>query len=191
MKKELDDKLVEKYPKIFRYRHSSMLSTCMCWGFEHGDGWYWLIDNLCDSIQSYIDNNSVKRRIKNKYIRYIVDTSRKIRYKLLYKNSFISKNIRKLLLKMNDMIEKRCEFERYETIPQVHASQVKEKLGGLRFYYDGGDNTIDGMVWLAEHMSDHICEECGSTKDIGRTSGWISTLCKHCAKGKQNWKQLH
>jgi hypothetical protein len=34
-----------------------MTATCMCWGITCGDGWYFLLDQLCDSIQSYIDNN--------------------------------------------------------------------------------------------------------------------------------------
>lgn len=55
MKEELDAQLCEKYPKIFKNRHSPMTETCMCWGFEHGDGWYNIIDQLCDNIQSYID----------------------------------------------------------------------------------------------------------------------------------------
>jgi hypothetical protein len=29
----------------------------MYWGFECGDGWFDLIDELCDSIQRYIDQN--------------------------------------------------------------------------------------------------------------------------------------
>ena len=32
----------------------------MCWGFAHDDGWFWILDNMCESIQSYIDNNSHK-----------------------------------------------------------------------------------------------------------------------------------
>ncbi len=57
MKVELQNKLFEKYPKIFKQKNDSMQTTCMCWGMECGDGWYWLIDNLCESIQSYTDNN--------------------------------------------------------------------------------------------------------------------------------------
>ncbi len=29
----------------------------MCWLFGCGDGWYFLVDKLCDSVQRYIDNN--------------------------------------------------------------------------------------------------------------------------------------
>ena len=56
MKQELDKKLVEKYPKIFADRHKDMRKTAMCWGFECGDGWYNIIDILCNEIQRHIDH---------------------------------------------------------------------------------------------------------------------------------------
>jgi hypothetical protein len=34
-----------------------MQESCMYWGFECRDGWFDLIDQLCDSIQRYIDQN--------------------------------------------------------------------------------------------------------------------------------------
>jgi len=57
MKKELQEALFEKYPKIFSQRNLSMKETCMCWGFECGDGWYCLIDELCEYLQFHIDHN--------------------------------------------------------------------------------------------------------------------------------------
>ena len=58
MREELDSLLCQKYPKMFVNRNKSMQETCMYWGFECSDGWFDLIDELCSSIQSYIDNNS-------------------------------------------------------------------------------------------------------------------------------------
>ena len=58
MKKELQDKLFEKYPKIFRQKDLPMQETCMCWGIECGDGWFMLIDSLCNHLQFNIDNNN-------------------------------------------------------------------------------------------------------------------------------------
>ncbi len=58
MREELDEQLVSKYPKLFVNRHKSIMETCMCWGFEHGDGWFNIIDKLCADIQSYIDRKS-------------------------------------------------------------------------------------------------------------------------------------
>jgi hypothetical protein len=53
MNDELDKKLCEKYPKIFRDRTRSMQETCMCWGFSHGDGWFDIVDSLCSGIQHH------------------------------------------------------------------------------------------------------------------------------------------
>ena len=136
MTKELDDRLVKKYPKIFADRYKSMQETAMCWGFDHGDGWYWILDELCNSIQSYIDNNP------------------------------------------------------HKNIPQVVATQVKEKFGILNFYYIGGDEYIAGMVHLAERMSWHTCEVCGSTKNIVHTKGWIKTRCKSCLREETRKRPL-
>jgi hypothetical protein len=62
---------------------------------------------------------------------------------------------------------------------QVVASQVKEKYGTLRFYYTGGDDLTDGMVWLAEAMSAVTCEICGEPGTLN-DEGWMRTLCdKH------------
>jgi len=131
MSPELDKKIVEKYPKIFADRYEDMQKTAMCWGFEHSDGWYWLLDQLCDSIQSYIDTN----------------------------NNYRDKD---------------------KQIPQVVATQVKEKWGTLNFYYTGGDDMIDGMISLAENMSSYICEICGTTENVGITIGWLTNVCKKC-----------
>jgi len=55
MTEEKDKSLCEKYPKIFRDRNRSMQETCMCWGFECGDGWYDIIDALCGTIQHHLN----------------------------------------------------------------------------------------------------------------------------------------
>lgn len=55
MKIELQNKLFEKYPKLFRQRTLPMLETSMCWGIDCGDGWYDIIDNACSIIQSHCD----------------------------------------------------------------------------------------------------------------------------------------
>ena len=63
MKKELQDKLFQEYPAIFKQKDLSMKETAMCWGIACGDGWYELIDELCGEIQNRVDN--VNRRIQN------------------------------------------------------------------------------------------------------------------------------
>ena len=65
-----------------------------------------------------------------------------------------------------------------EVVVQVKVAQIKEKFGGLRFYYDGGDDAIDGMVRMAESWAAHSCETCGAPGK-SRDGGWIKTLCDH------------
>jgi hypothetical protein len=61
-------------------------------------------------------------------------------------------------------------------VEQVIVNQIKEKFGGLRFYYSGGDDTVAGMVTMAESWADHSCETCGAPGK-SREGGWIKTLC--------------
>lgn len=61
-------------------------------------------------------------------------------------------------------------------VAQVVVEQIKEKFGGLRFYYQGGDEQIHGMVRMAEAWAGRSCEECGSPGTSGG-KGWIKTLC--------------
>lgn len=56
MKAELQKKIYEKYPKIFGQKDLPMTDTCMCWGIECGDGWYWLLDMLCQAVQDHVES---------------------------------------------------------------------------------------------------------------------------------------
>jgi len=64
----------------------------------------------------------------------------------------------------------------YKPVEQVVITQIKEKFGGLRFYYDGGNDIISGMVTMAEAWADRTCEECGKPGK-SRSGGWVRTLC--------------
>ena len=75
-----------------------------------------------------------------------------------------------------------------EIVPQVTVAQIKEKFGGLRFYYDGGDEHINGMVRMAEAWADASCEECGAPGKK-REGGWIKTLCDHHEAERQQRKK--
>jgi hypothetical protein len=61
-------------------------------------------------------------------------------------------------------------------VPQVTVAQIKEKFGGLRFYYEGGDDTIAGMVSMAESWASKTCEICG-VPATRQTTGWIKNVC--------------
>lgn len=63
---------------------------------------------------------------------------------------------------------------------QVTCSQVKEKFGGLRFYTNGTDHEVSGMIDMAEYLCRDTCMNCGSRENVTETSGWIVNLCKTC-----------
>jgi len=63
MKKELDEQLCQKYPLIFANRHQPMNETAMCWGFDCGDGWFNILDQLCLNIQYYIEWKNKKETV--------------------------------------------------------------------------------------------------------------------------------
>ncbi len=71
MKKELQDQLYEKYPKIFRQKDLSIQESCMPWGFDVEDGWFDLINNLCQFLQFHTDHNDYPQaeatQVKSKY----------------------------------------------------------------------------------------------------------------------------
>lgn len=95
MSPELDEKLCQKYPLIFKDRTlNDDRATLMCYGFCHGDGWYDIIDNLCEGIQTYCDEKKtdgdpefqvVAVQVKEKFggLRFYVDGGDDYIYKLI------------------------------------------------------------------------------------------------------------
>ncbi len=55
MDKDLDNKLCQDFPLLYRDRHASMHNTCMCWGFP-GTGWYQLLYDLSSKLEPLIQN---------------------------------------------------------------------------------------------------------------------------------------
>lgn len=93
-------------------------------------------------------------------------------------------NTREALLKDNPH-----DREIPDAVPQVVVAQIKEKFGGLRFYYEGGDDHIGGMVRIAESWAGNSCEECGAPGTSGG-KGWIKTLCPvHRAESDARYKE--
>lgn len=62
-------------------------------------------------------------------------------------------------------------------------TQVKEKFGTLRIYFNAGsDYTMtEKLIDEAEAASAKTCEDCGAPGKC-RPGGWIRTLCDKCNK---------
>ena len=83
--------------------------------------------------------------------------------------------------------EQKEKYGRGDGCKQVVAVQVKEKFGGLRFYYNGGDDVIDGMVRMAESWAANTCETCGEKGEHRVDSGWHYVACeKHARKVEED-----
>jgi len=63
MNKKLDELLCQRYPKMMVNRDKSMMVTFMCWGFECGDGWFNILDQLMGNIQHHIDWKNKKEEV--------------------------------------------------------------------------------------------------------------------------------
>lgn len=87
----------------------------------------------------------------------------------------LSDAIQSYIVRRNNFHEKNPN--KVEKVEQVTVSQIKEKFGGFRFYYDGGDSYIDGLVDMAERWADHTCEDCGQPGHNRTDLSWHKTLC--------------
>ena len=57
-------------------------------------------------------------------------------------------------------------------------TDIRAERGGMRFFTDGGDDYIMGLIHMAETMSTRMCEECGERGEMDIESG--GTLCELC-----------
>jgi len=124
MKKELEAKLIERFPQYFVDMYGDPTQTCMAFGCECGAGWFDLIYRLCEDIEKSNPEN-------------------------------------------------------------FKAEQIKEKFGGLRFYYSGGSQEVHDLVSKAENDSYEICENCGSKEEVTSEGAWILTLCSKCREQRK------
>ena len=182
MRQELDKLLCEKYPKMMVNRNKDMKETCMCWGFECGDGWFNILNQLMSQIQHHIDWKEKQRAGAIKYNEMAAQAKAgnfdlfEETMKALPNDEYKEKRLAEIVA---------GDFRQVpESIPQVTLDQVKEKFGTLRFYYSGGDDYISGMVSLAESMTAVTCENCGNPGSC-RGGGWVHTYCTPCEEARE------
>lgn len=70
MNAELENKLFEKYPKMFANAKLSPAQSPMSFGIETGDGWFNLISTACYEIASHMERKNLEfawDQIKEKF----------------------------------------------------------------------------------------------------------------------------
>lgn len=147
MNATLQNQLYEKYPQLFSNKDKTPMESPMCFGIETGDGWYEILASLCWMIKQHEDNKTWQKEWKEKQ----------------------RQNVAK-----DFGISITGDEEEYFS---VKFDQVKEKYGGLRVYFSGGDDYVEGLVSMAEAISYKICDVCGNKGEANK-GGWISVRCE-------------
>ncbi len=201
MNKDLTMKLVRRFPVIYQDYYSPMSQTCMCWGFDHGDGWFEIIWQLSLAIEEELGYSRLQERT------FLFKKSFAALWnKLIYKLSPVRLDERKWVDGQGLILVKKAERTWDAKIAQrllgnkklrgfeieriglkewaitswnygFRVGQVKEKFGTLRFYC-GGTPAIDRYVRLAERLSAITCDVCGKSGRLSSNNGWYRTLCK-------------
>jgi hypothetical protein len=171
---QFEKHMSEKFPRYFgeetRYG-----------GFAIGEGWYHIIETLVSEIDHYTKwrRNMRARDLKLDRAR---DKGRGAVTKFICRDKTPSdwdeERIDDIMATPQSITEK---------VTWIQVQQIKEKFGGLRFYYQGGNDEISGMVRMAELWAGHTCETCGD-KGHRRDGGWIRTLCDVHEKEYQDKK---
>jgi len=79
MTPELQDALYRAWPETFRQKDWDETRTAMCWGFQCGDGWWGLIDAVCEVMTAHarggahgiLEATTVKQKLGG--LRFYVD----------------------------------------------------------------------------------------------------------------------
>lgn len=179
MKKELDEKLTKAFPFLYADRHGDMRSTCMCWGFSCGDGWFDIIWNLSKKLEPLIR----KFLKENPNLSCSTCGCEKEKH---YSSATLSPG--RCLAIHKDPTSKEeppgnyraCFCDSYRS-SHPRAAQVKEKYGGLRFYMTSVNDEMRNLISEAEALSRKTCESCGKPGEA-RKGRWLRTECDECHK---------
>ena len=183
--KDFTQKMEQSYPKMFARGYG---------GIGVGEGWWKILENLCFQIQQHVSwkreqraqdlvfNRRLKRAIEARSIAPFVEA---------YKRNTGQEPSKWTIDNYEEALVTEEFREVTEAIPQVRIRQIKEKFGGLRFYYDGGDEFIHGLVRMAESWASTVCEQCGEPGML-RHGGWVQTLCdKHEAERQEEYRKRY
>lgn len=91
-----------------------------------------------------------------------------------------------------ELIKELCEKLEVLQLKNFEVIQVKEKFGGLRFYYSIREELervgeIDHLIDEAGGKSYKTCETCGKPGK-SEDDGWITTLCPACRENREKSK---
>ena len=167
MTPELDKKLVEDFPLLYRDRYESPRKTALCWGFP-GDGWEPLIRKLSEKLEGYNRGHPeeciVVTQVKEKF--------GSLRYYYYVENKITP--WRELCYKVRSFLFRRKLGVWYWKVRHIRERIYKTEL-----------EKMESLIDKAEMDSEFICEWCGAVGKI-KPTGWVLTLCDNCY---EEWKK--
>lgn len=150
---EYDQFMVNTFRNQFCERNRSMKETCMCWGFEIGKGWHYILYDLCCKLDYIEKTHGIGiqwSQIKEKY------GSARFYHKFIYGNKAIYKNKWLSFLSLFGF--------KYKLISNEET----------RYVYD----IIYALVEKAEEETNRTCEVSGEVYYHPKISfnGWIYAM---------------
>jgi hypothetical protein len=161
--------IIKNYPLLFLDEKTTHTVT-----FECEIGWYDIIEAACACL--YFNYEAAATSLKY-YSNILENVDEEFNKRLRYRHRPESK----------ESFIKECEDKKAEYIGIVEKikgnlprfTQIKEKFGALRMYYDGGDDCAEAIVNFVELLSYSICESCGSIGSLNE--GPVITIrCEPC-----------
>lgn len=166
MSPELEQKLIEKYPVLFRDVNEPVTKSCMAFGCEFSDGWYKLLDELCEYITRLSNRTDLLKLNKE----YHTEENRGFIY---LKRPTISFTQVKEKFGMMRIYWTGNGIENWEEICAKVQQDDRERA--VNKYYDEIQNAID----YVEFLSSRVCESCGQPGKLSN-KGWIKVRCENC-----------
>lgn len=191
MNRKNTQRLLRKFPFLYRGYYKPMRETCMCWGFECGDGWFDILWTLSGLLDRQIKIGKFRRALDAVALSFT-----KVWNSIIYRLSppgshdFMAR-LAGRLTPSGDVVKdakralglKRLVLFPY---PLFEVVQVKEKYGTLQFYCRGrlgkgaSPEGIQLLIQAAESASETTCEICGSSGKLYEDDCWMHVACKLC-----------
>jgi len=181
---DFEQYLFKKYPNLFPTNDKGELlpQQYRCWN-DCPKGWESIIDNLCGCIDGYIKCTSRSVPNPDEKLRFFLSKAWFVITRKIDKFFFSNNNLRvSKLRKFTNKIGCRYFLSKQlyisQSPPPVKIEQYKEKFGSLRFYIQGGDDEVDGMIRFAEYLCNKTCQNTGNKGSLVQKVGgwWYATL---------------
>lgn len=162
------------------------METCMCWGFSHSDGWYDILEHLCEAATyTYSTSIEVDEEDGKRLGLEVNDYNQKYYFKV-NPPQMIADQVKEKFGTLRFYYHLEFDPKLIELYETKKYPDIEEIMDRCRAYYDG-------MVHMAEIMSGRTCELTGKKGEMhvsgGSRIGWYRTLNKEEAINNPELKE--